>query len=218
MSKPKRNERKVKILGISSKEATGKFDYALSEDFLSKKIEDKGQYVLTHHRIQLTDKNNIDVIIYTTDIIFISGSPTIPSGDFDRIATKIADIAQECTKSLVKVRPLTLQRAKTILDFASGLNLDSEYERMVVLILADTTNEIVLREKMKSMGIEGAPLEEGIPDKIKRLRDKGAIVYKGDEIKNIREIRNRIVHYGDVPDKSQSIDALKVAKEVLEKA
>ncbi|MGQ9469040.1 MAG: hypothetical protein ACUVTD_04350 [Nitrososphaerales archaeon] len=118
----------------------------------------------------------------------------------------------------MEVRPLTLQRAKTILEIASKLNLDNEYERMLAVILADTSNEIVLREKMKGMKIEGAPLDEGIPDKIKRLESKGAVVYKEDEIKNIKEVRNRIVHYGDIPDKSQSIDALKVAKEVLEKA
>ncbi|KPV62195.1 MAG: hypothetical protein AOA66_1434 [Candidatus Bathyarchaeota archaeon BA2] len=105
-------------------------------------------------------------------------------------------------------------RAKNILEFASKLNVDDDYERMVAVILADTSNEIVLREEMKAAGIEGPPLDEGIPEKIKRL-DKGKFVCEEDGVKNTRELRNGIVHRGDIPDKTQAAKALEIAKTVL---
>jgi hypothetical protein len=86
---------------------------------------------------------------------------------------------------------------------------------MVAIILSDTCHEIVLREQMKELNIEGAPLDEGIPDKIKRIKDKGYAIIEEDAIKNLRETRNRIVHYGEVPHRGQAEEALKIAKQVL---
>jgi len=216
LSKTKRPERKAKVTGISSEEAIKRFKYFLSKDFHSVMVEDRGQYVILHERIHLGDKNYMDVIVYTTDTIFISASPLVFLDTFNDIATKMVRAAQQSVTRLAEIRPLALQRAKNILGFASNLNLDDEYQRMVVVILADTSNEIVLREQMKALGIEGPPLDEGIPQKIMRIKDKGVIVYNEDEIKSVRELRNRIVHYGDIPDKTQATKALNIAQSVLE--
>lgn len=216
MSRPKRNQRKAKVSGVSSKDAIQRLEYFISKEFHSTIVPDKGQYVILHRRIHLEDKNYIDVIVYTTDTIYISASPFVPSNVFGEVATRIVRLAQQSITRLEEIRPLSLQRAKSILGFASTLNLDDEFQRMVIVILADTSDEIVLREQMKAARIEGAPLEEGIPIKIKKLKDKGLIVYKEDEMKNIREIRNRIVHYGDIPDKMQATEALKIARSVIE--
>ncbi len=158
------------------------------------------------------------VRIHTTDTIYISGTPSISLEDFKGIATEVVRLAQECVKKLIDARPITLQRAGCILEFAENLNPDNEFERMVMVILADTSNEIILTEKMKTLGIKGPPLDEGIPDKIKRLEKKGIPVYKETEIKNIRDLRNDIVHSGNIPDKKQAVDTLKLAKEIFEKA
>lgn len=58
-------------------------------------------------------------------------------------------------------------------------------------------------------------MDEGIPDKIRRLKEKGYLVPKEREIGNLREIRNRVVHHGDIPDKSQAEEALRIAQIVL---
>jgi len=218
ISGSRRHERKIKVSGISRAKAIEQFEYGLKSIFNSKRIEDKGQYVVLHYRIDLLGKGGIDIIAYTSDVIFISGSPRIPKEKFDKIANQIGQIAQHSVKRLVETRPITLQRAEAIIRFAFKLNPDNEYERMVIVILADTSNEIVLTESMKSLNIKGDPLKAGIPVKIKKLKEKGKVPYKEEEIINIRELRNRIVHEGTIPTKEQATRALKVAQEVLKRA
>jgi len=69
---------------------------------------------------------------------------------------------------------------------------------------------------MKVANIEGAPLDEGIPAKIERLKNKGLAVMHEMQIKDLREVRNRIVHYGELPNKAQAVEALKIAQKVLD--
>jgi len=214
----KRHERKVKIDRVSSKEAIERFEYSLSKTFDYKRVEDRGQYVVCHGRVHLGNKTNIDIIIYTTDKIFISATPYLQPEKFNEVADKIVSIAQQSVEKLADLRPVTLQRASSILQFALELNIDNEYQRMIAVILADTSNEIVLREQMKALRIQGPPLDAGIPEKIKYIKEKGRDVYMENEIMNVRELRNGIVHHGNIPDKEQTREALQIAKEVLEKA
>ena len=83
-----RRERKIKVSGISEAEAIERFEYGLKVAFNSKRVEDKGQYVVLHHRIDLPERRSIHIVTYTSDIIFISGSPRILEKDFDEIANK----------------------------------------------------------------------------------------------------------------------------------
>ena len=214
MSKPKRHERKAKVPEISAN--IDRFKYSLSEAFGSTKVEDRGEYVVMHERIPLENRHFVDVIVYTTDRMYLSASPFVPVEMFNRVATEVIRLAQQSTTRLAKVRPLTLQRARNILDFASRLDPTNDFERMVIVILADTSNEISLTEQMKAAEIGGAALDYGIPAKIKCLKDKGEVVFKADEMKNVRELRNGIVHQGNIPDKTQAIEALKIAHSVLD--
>jgi len=217
LSKPKRNDRKAEVIGISSGESIKRYKMLLEQEFGAVDIPDKGQYTSLHKRIKLPERMFVDVIAYSTDTIYVSGSAYIESEDFARIATRAIELAQQAnTPPLEQMRPISVQRAKDLLGFAKNLNLDKDYERMIAIILADTCNEIVLREKMKAMNIDGAPLDDNIPEKIKRLRVKGCQVVDEDAIKNVRETRNRIVHYGDIPHKGQAEESLKIADHVLQ--
>ena len=216
MSKTKRHQRTAKVSGVSSSGPTKRFVDFMREEFHSKKVIDKGEYVVLHERIDFGERRYLDVIAYTTDKIYISASPFLPPNIFSQTATRIVELAQQSVKPLEETRPLSVKRAKNLVGFASGMNFDDEFQRIVMIILADTSNEIVLREMMKSAKIKGAPLDEGIPQKIKRLKDKGYVILKKDEIENLRELRNRVVHYGDIPDKSQAEEAIKIARSVIE--
>lgn len=215
MSRTKRHERKASVLGISGKDTIERFKYRLSKGFNSARVKDKGQYVVMHERIRVQNKDFIDIIVYTTDGIYVSASPKVSLETFNTTATSVIRMAQESIKKLVEIRPLTLLRAKSILSFASKLHVEDEYERMVIVILADTSNEIVLREEMKATRIEGPPLDEGIPEKIRRLKEKGIFICEEEGVGNIRELRNAIVHRGDIPDKNQAVRALEIAQTVL---
>jgi hypothetical protein len=94
--------------------------------------------------------------------------------------------------------------------------LDKDYERMIAIILSDTSNEIVLREKMRAYQIGGAALDDSIPEKIRRLKEKGCQIVEEAAIKDLRGARNRIVHYGEIPHKGQAEECLKVADRVLQ--
>lgn len=216
LSKAKRPQRTAKVSGISSPGSAKRFQNLMREEFQSKQIDDKGNYVILHERLDLGERSNLHVITYSTEKIYISASPYVPVEKFNQIATRIVQLAQQSTKPLEEIRPLSVQRAKNLVAFASGMSLDDPYQRMVIIILIDTSNEIVLREMMKSAKIQGAPLDEGIPQKIKRLKNKGLAIPKEDEIKNLREIRNRVVHYGDIPDKTQAKEVIKIAEAVIE--
>lgn len=217
MSKPKRSDRKAEVIGISSGESTKRYKVLLENEFGAVDVPDRGEYVSLHKRIKLPDRKFVDIIVYSTDLIYVSGSAYIESEEFARIATKTIELAQQAnTAPLEKMRPISVQRAKDILEFAKHLDLDKEYERMIVIILSDTCNEIVLREKMKAMNIDGAPLDDNIPEKIKRLKVKGCQIVDEEAIKNLRETRNRIVHYGDIPHRGQAEESLKIADHVLQ--
>jgi hypothetical protein len=215
VSKTRRNERKAEVKDITSENARQRYKGFLESEFNAQDVQDKGEYVLLHKRINLPEKKTIDIIVYSTGTIYVSGSPLIDSNEFATKATRIIQLAQQATVPLEQVRPISIQRAKCIWDFAQKLNLDNEYERMVAIILSDTCNEIILREQMKALQIEGAPLDEGVPEKIQRIKNKGYAVVAEEPIKNLRETRNRIVHYGEVPHKEQAIEGLKIAEQVL---
>ena len=216
MKPPKPHGRTVKIIGIKEPKNIQRFEHFIKKSFRCESVEDLGNYVVTHLRIH--DVRPVDVIVYTSNKIYITGSPLMHPDTFNRIATKVAEIAQESVTGLVKERPITLQRAGGILEFASKLNPDDEFERMVIVILADTSNEIVLTEKMKALEIKGTPLEEGVPTKIEYIKKKGKNVYRESEIKNIRALRNDIVHHGNIPLAAQARESLKIALDVLENA
>jgi hypothetical protein len=166
LSKPKRNDRKAEVAGISSEEATKRYKYLLERALNAVDIPDRGEYVTLHKRIKLRDKKTIDIIVYSTNTIYVSGSALMSS--------------------------------------------------MITIILSDTCNEIVLREKMKALKIGGAALDDNIYGKIKRLKDKGCPVPNEEGITNLRETRNRIVHYGEIPHRGQAEKSLAIAKSVLE--
>lgn len=218
MSKLERHNRSIKVPGISEENAIKRFEYALRSKFKSERREDKGSYVVYHGRVTVEDDRNVDVIVYTSGKIVISGSPHISLDAFNGIATNVGQLAQQSLKKLEQTRPITCQRARSILNFALELDPDNEYARMVIVILADTSNEIVLTEKMRDLKMKGSVLNEGIPDKIRHLKKKTEIVYKEQGILNIREFRNGIVHSGNIPARQQAVDAIEIAKDVLENA
>lgn len=216
MSKLKRNDRKAEVTDISTGDSIKRYKTLLENEFDASDVEDKGEYVLLHKRIKLPDRKFIDIIVYSTDRIYISGSAYIDTDEFGKKATRIVELAQQAITPIEEIRPISVQSAKDILDFAKKLDLDKDYERMIAIILSDTSNEIVLREKMKAFQIGGTALDDSIPEKIRRLKEKGCQIAEEAAIKDLRGTRNRVVHYGEIPHKGQAEECLKVADRVLQ--
>lgn len=203
----------VRIPGIISK--IEYFDHFLSKELYSTKIKGIGSsYVISHHKIN-TGQHDITVEVYTSETIVIKGSPRIPLDEFEKIASKVIEIANRSKLSVADDRPITLTRAIGIMSYALKLDLSDEYQRMVAVILSDLVNEIILTEIMRNQGIKGSPLEAGVPTKIRYLKEKNISIYLEEEIKNIRDLRNGVAHRGEFPDETQAKQAIDVAHKVL---
>lgn len=217
MAKTKALQKKVEIPKISEDENPARLSGFLEEKYGCKRIEDKGEYVAIHCRIKPQRDEEIDVVVYTNGTVLIRASPKTPNDLFENICSAVEKLARQAVAPVSTTRPLTAHRAKTILDYASKLELSDETQRMVVVILCDTANEIILTEQMRALGIQGPPLEEGIPEKTKRIEDKGQVVYRSGEVKNMRELRNGIVHRGNIPDRDQTAKCVEIALDFLDK-
>jgi len=138
MHQPKRKDRKAKVTGISTKNAIERYEGFLESKFNADNIEDKGQYVLLHKRVKLQEKKSIDIIVYSSETIYVSGSATLEKVGFDEMATRIIQLAQQATTPLEQERPISVLRVRCLLDFVKKLDLDDEYHMIVVIILSYT--------------------------------------------------------------------------------
>ncbi len=207
------------IKGLSEKSALDKFLYNLRNNFSAQQTTDRGQgqYVLAHERIN-ADGDDIDVIVYSSSKVYITASSKMNPTKFNGIASTIVESARKSTTTIKKKRALQLQRVDTIVSFISSINLGDEGHRMIAVVLADTSNEIVITEYMKNLQIQGPPLEDNLPNKIKYLQNKGENVYREDDIRQVRTVRNAVVHQGSIPDKKQAQAAIDISKDILSHA
>lgn len=203
------------IDGISKKHSIEKFIHNLSNKYDIKQIPDKGPHVLVHLKA-IYEGKNLDVIVYKSSKVKITSSSKIDSTPFNNIADAIFELARASDSKISETRRLFLQRAKSIVNYIMSLNLGDETNRMLAVILSDTSNEIVITELMRHEKIDGSPLEDNLPNKIKHLKKKDKIMFKESEIMQVRTLRNSIVHQGNIPFKEQAQQAIDIAKEVLD--
>jgi hypothetical protein len=218
MSKHVAHHRKFKITGISQPSARDKFTASMKKTCSIKTVPNTGSYVSLHIKADMADNSTADVTIFSNDTITVSASPHVTQANFEELVRNVQKTAETSIKSLSTTRPLALARAKELIDYATSLSPSDEKQRMVVIILCDTANEIILTEKLQSLNITGSPLNEGIPDKIRRIKGKGEDVYRESEILVIRERRNDIVHRGNIPMKTEADKVVEISSDFVNKA
>ena len=180
-----------------------RFKMLLQQQFHVTEVANKGETVIFHYKVEDESEIKVDIILYTTGNLCLSSSPKIEKRTFTLLENIIYNMAVQCIETLSETRPMTYLRATSILEFA--LNLDSavDHNRMVLVILCDTANEILLTELLLKSKIKGPPLDESISEKIKRLEKKGIVIPIKDHILSIRNLRNDVVHKGVIPDINQ---------------
>jgi len=203
------------IDGISTKHVLVRFIHNLKEKYDVKQIPDKGSHVSLHIKANYEGKS-FDVIVYNSSKVKITSSSKIDSPTFNNIVNDIFKLARASNSNIAGARALFLQKAKSIVNHISSLNLNDETNRMLAVILSDTSNEIVITELMRHEKIDGSPLEDNLPNKIKHLKKKDIIIFKESEITQVRTLRNTIVHQGNIPFKEQAQQAMNIATEVLD--
>lgn len=195
-------------------ECRKRFDLLLKEKFDYEVVDDKGTSVVFHYKITI-DSIPITAKFYSTGTLHLSASPKLDTENFQSALRSIQALIDQCTESILEKRPLSTIRAKEIINFVERLDIGDEHQRIVSLVLCDTSNEIILTELMKNRRIDGPPLREGVMKKISYLENKDVTIPFKDELSNVREIRNDAVHNGNIPSKGQTQKALEISLEFL---
>ena len=209
---------KFGIEGFAKPGSVNKFKAMVAEKYETKVLDDKGEYTLLHLSVTVDSGKRAELILYSTGTLTVSCSPYLDAPKFEAFTADIEKIAKSSTQSVGETRALAVIRARDLNEFAQKFDTADEKQRMVAVIVSDTANEIILREKMISQGIEGDALEAGVPKKIEYLEKKGDLVYMTTEVKQLRELRNGIAHRGSIPSKEQADMAIRWSTEFVSMA
>jgi len=171
---------------------------------------------------QLKIRNNSDIVnvsIYNTGSITIRGSPKNSfSEDINEIIERIVKTIEipfnESDHQLI-------HRAQILSDFINTLDLEQDIQRMTVVIISDTSCEILLKARAeliaekKSIPIKKTNLDNR--GKIYQfIQDNDCIEVMEKRIRNLRKRRNKLVHQGDIPTKKDAKYAIEVLTDYLE--
>jgi len=218
MDRPAAQRKKMKVVGIAQPTAKDRFLDFIKKKYTVSSIADRGLHVSLHIRVTMEDKSCADIIIFTNDTVTMSASPSASSTAFDTLAEDVQKVAEMSTKPVTVSRPLACLRAQQLMGYVKSLDTSVELNRMVAVILSDTANEIVLREKLRLLHVSGPALDEGVPEKIKRIEAKGEQVYRKDDVINVRDLRNEVVHKGNIPIKDEADKVIQISSDFVSKA
>lgn len=216
MAKVSVNRVSLKVDGLAVAAALAKFQRLIGCNYKLRTSKNKGAHVISHLKVDVKGNQVADVIVFSTGTLTVSASPRLDSTEFERFTKSIAKAAEQSTTSIADEKPLTYAKAKELIDYTEGLNLDDEKERMIALILSDTVNEILLTARMRLLKIQGSPLTSGVPEKVQYIEGKGEAVYMKAAILETREVRNTVVHEGAIPSKSETEKVVKASRNIFE--
>ncbi len=206
----------IRVAGIATGRSRARLQHFLERSYSISQVPDKNLKVVLHLRTIIADKSPADIIIYANDTVTLSSSPNANPSSLAALVKEIEKVSKMSAN--IPVRSSAISRSIELKDFVGKLDTSDELNRMVAIVLSDTANEIVLREKLRVHHVEGAALDEGIPDKIKRIEKKGELVYRSDEIITVRKLRNDVVHKGTIPSKKDAENVMEISADFLEKA
>jgi len=171
---------------------------------------------------QLKIKNNGDIItvnIYKTGRILVQGS--LKCSFLKSAKEKVERIINTIDLTINESNHQLIHRAQTLKDFIETLDINSDINRMTVVIICDTSCEILLKARAELIAekkkIQTKDLKLDFRDDIyKFINGKDCIEVMEKRIKNLRKRRNKLVHQGDIPTTKDAEFALEVLSEYLE--
>ena len=115
-------------------------------------------------------------------------------------------------------------RAREFYDFARKLNLKEEISRCAAVIICDTAIECLLKQridliarKLNISGLRGSDIKKTRKEHIKLIEEKGFAQPFIRDIQKVREdIRNDIVHRGNVPPLESAEFCVETLRKLLE--
>lgn len=153
--------------------------------------------------------------VYTSNAIVLQASPQLPADVFLCHWKTLECFAHAAVKRVKRSGNLQLARAEELLTHIEGLCESSDADRTVMMLLADTIVEIMLRETLKSAGVSGKDLRASVPHKIEAIEKLLGQVYLKEAILSLRDLRNSVAHQGQLPSQQQEHSALDTARQVM---
>ena len=212
------HNKSLTVPGIEIPRGIERFQYFLSDQYTINSVADQGETVLQHCRITFGASHDITLRVFTTGTVTLAASSQLVTSEFEGMCNQVEELARESSDTIDTPGNLPLARSKELLEYITAISSADENHRPIIVILADTIDEIVLREWLKRLVEYGQVLRAPIPDKVSAIEGNGKHVYLKDQIKSLRELRNNVIHEGQLPSQMQAITSLETATDVLRHA
>jgi len=212
--------RTERVAGISNAPYLDKFRGLLASYFDAKIVTERepsrsvlyAKMMNTIHR-----KYDVTINVYTTDRITVQASPLLMEEEFTHVSDEVMRLARESVSIISELSVPTVQRANKVLNYATDLDVQDEINRMVAVFLCDIVLDLLLTEKLRSIGIMDRRLleSESVPNKIRALEDNKIPVYRKDEALRLRIMRNNIAHGGELVTSEEAEWAQKLTQNLF---
>ena len=172
------------------------------------------------HQLKIMNNGEtVTVNIYTTGKIQIQSSKENPF--FKEVKEKIEIIIKTLVLKFSKNIHHLIRRAKTLSEYIDKLDIKEDVNRMATIIICDTSCEILLKVRVelicnkKVISKRDVNLEDR-KEIFRFIAKKGYIEVLEKKIEDLRELRNKLVHQGDIPSQDDAIYAKEILNKFLE--
>jgi hypothetical protein len=211
-----------KIVGINHIDALIRFESKLKQRYVLQDLDKTHDSIVFRKRFCLICEPEIPVQlqIYSTENMMITGSPKIPESEFKKEVQEIFVMAKESIKTESSSdTPLSL-RANLLFDYLIKIDIREEVSQVVIVTIGDLIIDILLSDKINELDIKGREkrelMEQYLPIKIKALKGKGVAVYRDSDINRLHNLRNRIVHSSTLISEKEAEWAIDLLKDLIE--
>jgi hypothetical protein len=199
--------RQIQTPGICKDICLKKLKFLLNQDYTMTEIANPPNHIRFKadlRKIDLPREVHLEVFA-NSNVVFTSSPELDPL--FAQISANIELILRESLSIVSSRTTVRVARARRIKDYVDGLSVDDEIQRMVIVALCDIILDLIVTEKLFSFTTRREDLEnESVGAKISQLeRQHHVKLYKPKEIRDIRELRNKIAHGGTSPAREEAI-------------
>lgn len=172
------------------------------------------------HQLKIMDKSDVVTLnIYTTGKVQVQSSQE--NLFFKKVKENVKRIKDTLDLKFSKNTHHLINRAKTLSEYIALLKIEHDVHRMATIIISDTACEILLKVRIELICNKKdiQKREVNLEDRKKIfefITKKGYIEVLEDKLRDLRELRNKLVHQGDIPSRDDVVFAKDILNKYLE--
>lgn len=208
----------LNVPGICDPACLRKLKTLLSQNFtveVDENIPDHMRFKATLRRTGLPREVHIE--IFANENTETKASPEVATS-FQDICSEVKSIFAEAVTILSRQDTVRVNRARRIVEYITSLSVENEVERMVIATLCDIILDLLATEKLSNYSHRRQDLEnESVGAKLDMLEKQFQIpVYKPKQIRDIRELRNKVAHGGASTTEEEAVLARDTTIDIFE--